>query len=78
MQASFTERLEHTLAAALRRTPWKPHVKANAMRRLACWMGGASFCAMPSGQDRFVTRAEYESDPSCLHTRFGLLAHDPN
>ena len=73
MQPNFSERLERELVAALSRTPWRPRVKANADRRVSSWLGGTVFCSMPSAEELFVSRAEYERDPSSVHRKASSL-----
>ena len=69
------ERLERELAVALRKrgAPWSPSVVANADRRIAAWLGASLLTAMPSAQARFVSRAEYASDPSLIQERCASL-----
>lgn len=74
MAADFPLRLERELATALspgqgRAAPWTPRVVAKNHRRLACWLGGAVFFNIPSGEARFLTRDEYGADRAQLHTR---------
>lgn len=73
----FPERLERLLNEQLvsKRAPWRACVRANADRRLASWIGGTIFCAMPSGQSCFLTREEYQRDPAAvLSSRWPSLA----
>ena len=65
-QPSFRDRLQEELEDACAQAKWKPRVVANADRRLTCWLGGAVFSSLPSNEDRFVTQAEVEADPSLL------------
>ena len=80
MAAGLAEELQQKLKAALASSPWEPRVLAKSERAYICWLGGATFCAMSSAEAAFVTRAEYDLDPTELGRRCpsvpGLPIHE--
>lgn len=70
MAASFVEGLSKKLEEALcaEGAPWRPHVVANAERRLSCWLGGATVALLESARALFVTSDAYQKDAALVHT----------
>ena len=49
-------------------------VIAKGDRRIACWLGGATFGATATGKAELITKEMFESDPSVLHRPYNTLA----
>jgi actin-related protein len=61
--SGFAERLERELRLGLNASDSRMSLRviANADRRLACWMGAAGACGLPSSRERFLLRSQWEA-----------------
>lgn len=75
----FSERLHRELTAALEaaRAPFTAKVVARGDRRIATWLGGATFGAMATGRAQLISRAAAAADPRTLHRPWTRLSVVP-